>query len=63
MSLTQQELAAIENRIDEINGILDLCTDRDWDVAQNLAWELNALIAQIEGSLRIVQRERLRVVA
>lgn len=61
--LTVGELDEINKRVDEIERVLDLCTDADWDVAQNLTWELNALIDQIEGSLRLAQRERLRLVA
>ena len=48
--LSKGDLHSIEQRLDEINEALDLCTDRDEDVKANLELELNTLIGSLEVS-------------
>lgn len=51
--LTKGELNSLSNRIDEINVILDLCSDcgRDDDILLNLENELDAIINQLEKAV------------
>lgn len=54
-ALTKVELLLIEKRVDEIDEILDLCTDQDNDVLENLEKELDQLMGRLETSLKIAQ--------
>jgi hypothetical protein len=45
----------INERISEIGRTIDLCTDRDDDVLDNLERELETLIEVLECSLRLAQ--------
>lgn len=47
MLFTREEMETVRERMREITRLLNLCTNADWDVAQNLEWELNALRNQI----------------
>lgn len=49
--LTKGDIYNLEKRVDEINEALDLCTDADLDVHNNLCIELDAICAVLEESL------------
>lgn len=55
--LTNGEVAKLKKRIDEINDIIDLCSDDDVDVLNNLEQELNNIIEIINGSIMETKKQ------
>lgn len=50
LRLTVRELNALNQRVSEINEIIDLCSDNDNDVLINLEHELEGIIKSIINS-------------
>lgn len=49
--LTKGELYLIDKRIDEIENIMSLCTDLDYDILDNLEKELDNICKYLESFL------------
>lgn len=55
--LTNEEVDAISQRVDEINEAVDLCdADHDADVLDNLERELEHLVQILEASYQLALR-------
>lgn len=50
--MTRLELKEIENRIDEIDRVLDECGEGDDDVRDNLGRELDSLIGRLADDVK-----------
>jgi hypothetical protein len=57
--MTKGELYKYEQRVKEINEVIDLCTEHDGDVLENLDKELCEIINRLEDSLREINNEEL----
>lgn len=59
--LTKGELNKLELRVEEIEGLIDLCGPNDDDVLGNLELELTMICETIENSLAAKPKKRVGV--